>query len=366
MTILGARPQFIKASAISNAIRSFNDRHPVSHIQDLIVHTGQHFDKDMSDVFFSELNIPPPKYNLQVQGVGHGMMVGQMMQKLEPIVKEEGVDIVLVYGDTNSTLAGSLVASKLGIPLAHVEAGLRSFNMAMPEEVNRIITDRIANELFCPTEVAQKNIAPDFYQHIHLVGDVMYDVCLLHSKNAVQSFDPSKWGLKKHGYALCTLHRAENTNDSKKLLNIFEALENINNDLPIVLPAHPRIQSLLEKQLAKRSFKDLRIIPPQSFLDMTGLVMFASGVLTDSGGLQKEAFFHGVPCVTLRDETEWLETVSCGANYLAGSNVDAILKGWGSRQFSAIGYFPYGDGMASHRIIDILFSKYGNFSDDFK
>jgi len=337
---LGARPQFIKAATVSRAILLHNGKNDDS-IQEVIVHTGQHYDSKMSDVFFDEMNIPHPDYQLKCGNLNHGAMTGRMLEEIEELILKEKPDHVLVYGDTNSTLAGALAASKLHIPLAHVESGLRSFNMAMPEEVNRILTDRISSYLFCPTETAVENLKTEGFPHatfegkdqkIFNVGDVMYDTTLFYAKRAEDCVSLKDWELSDKNYALCTVHRAENTDKPERLISIFSALQEINKSLPVVLPLHPRTQRLLENKGGVKLLKSLTLLEPVSYLEMQRLEMSAKVILTDSGGMQKEAFFHGVPCVTLRDETEWVETVNLGWNKLSGSNRESILNafnGWG-------------------------------------
>ena len=359
ITVVGARPQFIKAAAVSQAIAVHNNQYPLRRIEEFIIHTGQHYDSNMSDIFFDELSIPKPAVNLSVGSLSHGAMTGRLVENIEQILIKESPDLLLVYGDTNSTLAGALAAVKLHIPIVHVEAGLRSFNMAMPEEINRIMTDAIASELFCPSEVANRNLRLDAtFQSAHMVGDVMYDVARIFGPLAKERVSLQEWEVQEGQYALCTVHRAENVGDQNKLEEICKALAKIAEQMPILFPVHPRTTKVIQPILDSCGSQNIRVLEPLPFLAMTRLLMSANGVLTDSGGVQKEAFFHQVPCITLRNETEWVETVSCGANYLAGTATESILKGWNSRISVPHDYFPYGDGFASEKIINILTSKY--------
>lgn len=361
LTVVGARPQFIKASAVSRAIHSFNQAN-AKQIQEVIVHTGQHYDEKMSDIFFNQLEIPQPQYNLGIVEKTHGAMTGKMLQTTEAVLMDEKPDLMLVYGDTNSTLAGALAAAKLHIPVAHVEAGLRSFNKAMPEEINRIVTDHVSSFLFCPTETAVKNLANEgVLEHIYNVGDVMYDVTLASRLKAEKQCQLSQWGVKEKEYILCTVHRAENTDHQVRLENIFLALSHIAGDIPVVLPLHPRTYKMLREYGLDSLLENLQIIEPVSYLEMTRLEMSAKAIVTDSGGIQKEAYFHQVPCLTLRDETEWVETVDMGCNFLCGADKDVILKKWklivdGDNLFSELDddMKPYGNGSASNLIVKLL------------
>lgn len=342
-TIVGARPQFIKVAPVSKALRERGAT------KEVLIHTGQHHDAGMSDVFFDELRINKPDYHLNVHGGGHGAMTGAMMQKLEPVLREVRPDYVLIYGDTNSTLAGALVAAKLHFPLAHVEAGLRSFNRAMPEEVNRVVADQLADILFASTERAVVNLRREGVaaERIHLVGDVMYDAALQFSEIAKQRGDLlDRLGLASKGYVLATVHRAENTDAPQRLRAIVTALETVAERLPVVLPLHPRTQGRIKAD--GLAFNKVRVIPPVGYLDMVALEAQAAAIATDSGGVQKEAFFYRVPCVTLRDETEWVELVELGWNKLASPSADGltetILAAIGSSGRDAQ---PYGDGRAS-------------------
>ena len=354
LTVLGARPQFIKASVVSNAIASTNG------IQEVLVHTGQHFDGNMSDIFFSELGISKPKYYLDINGGTHGNMTGRMLTEIEHVLLIEKPDAVLVYGDTNSTLAGSLASVKLHIPVAHVEAGLRSFNMCMPEEVNRILTDRISKWLFTPTNASVEHLLREGFDsnQIHLVGDVMYDAAL-HYGGLVRDDNGliQQLGLLPKGYILATIHRAENTDDPFRLLSIVDALISTSYQLPVVWPLHPRTRGVLHKIGKFQELQNrVRLIDPIGYLDMVQLEKFAALIVTDSGGVQKEAFFYEVPCVTIRDETEWVELVDAGWNRLAppigpDSLANAIHQALGTRGRVVK---PYGDGKAANYIAQEL------------
>lgn len=316
LTVVGARPQFIKAWPVSQALGRLN-------ISEFIVHTGQHYDERMSEVFFRELGIPRPGINLEVGSGNHGQQTGAMLQKLEPIVLEQQPDAVLVYGDTNSTLAAALAAVKLHIPIVHIEAGLRSFNRRMPEEHNRVLTDHCSALLLCPTPTAIKNLAREgLTQGVHLVGDVMQDALL--AAHAKAGAPTALAGAAPGQYFLATIHRADNTDDPTLLREIFLGLQDL--PLPVVLPAHPRLRARLDGLRLDFSPAQIRLIEPLGYLEMVRAVAGARGVLTDSGGLQKEAFWLGVPCVTLREETEWIETLANGANRLAGASATRIRE----------------------------------------
>ena len=352
ITIVGARPQFIKAAAVSRAI---NTQHQGA-IEEKLVHTGQHFDNNMSKVFFDELDIPPPHYQLDISGGSHGEMTGKMLGAIESVLLVEKPDWVLIYGDTNSTLAGALAAAKLHIPVAHVEAGLRSFNMRMPEEINRLLADRVSSLLFCPTNTAVNNLkAEGISKGVHNVGDVMYDVALYYRDRArQQSLIIKRLGLKSGNFALATCHRAENTDDPKRLAEILSALGEIVRQLPVVLPMHPRTKKLITEYGLSTLLKPLIVTDPLPFLDMVALEQAAQIILTDSGGVQKEAFFYSVPCITMRDETEWVETVDLGWNRLVGacraSIVEAATASIHNRPHAAHST-PYGQGRASNDIL---------------
>lgn len=354
LTILGARPQFIKASVVSNQLAKS------TQLQEILVHTGQHFDANMSDIFFTELAMKKPDYFLDIHGGGHGSMTGRMLIQIEQVMQQEKPDIVLVYGDTNSTLAGALAAAKLHIPVAHVEAGLRSFNMAMPEEVNRVLTDRLSRWLFTPTEIAEKHLINEGFssERIYPVGDVMFDVAMFHGSR-VESDNGLlvRLSLKDRPYILVTIHRAENTDSPDRLIAIVDALIKLSNQMPIVWPLHPRTRDVLKK-LGKHEILEKRIhlIDPVGYLEMVQLEKFASLIATDSGGVQKEAFFYKVPCVTLRDETEWTELIDAGWNRLVPplnptSVVTAIEKSLG---VCGEEVKPYGQGDTAKKIVHQL------------
>lgn len=319
LTVIGARPQFIKASALSRSIAK-SDK-----IRECIVHTGQHFDRNMSEVFFEQMDIPKPDYNLGVNSMQHGAMTGNMMIELEKVVEQEKPDILLVYGDTNSTLAGALVASKLHIPVAHVEAGLRSFNNQMPEEINRILTDRISDLLFCPTEIAVNNLKNEgfdsFGSKIIRTGDVMYDSAM-HFVELVDEEEVRKRLGIEENYVLSTIHRAENTDNSSKLRSIVEQLNMIHQDTQLVLPLHPRTKAAIKREGLKL---EVKVIEPQGYLEMLALLKNAKMVVTDSGGLQKEAYFFKKYCLTVRDQTEWLELVDHEVNELVNPLDDGLI-----------------------------------------
>lgn len=350
VTIIGARPQFIKAAVISRVFANADG------VEEIIVHTGQHFDTNMSDVFFEEMSIPKPHCNLNINGLGHGAMTGQMLEKIEEVLLREKPDWVLVYGDTNSTIAGALAAKKLHIRVAHVEAGLRSFNMDMPEEINRILTDRISDILFCPTDTAIKNLKREGFENIdcRIVknGDVMQDAALFYSDKAKRP----EMKIPEQ-FILCTIHRAENTDDLKRLKGIFDALETISMKIPVVLPLHPRTRGKLTAIGYDFANSTICFIDPVGYLEMVWLLKNCNLVMTDSGGLQKEAYFFGKYCVTMRDETEWVELVENGFNLLAGSDMNQILAC--VRELSLkdkVGFENrlYGNGDAGDKIVEIL------------
>lgn len=352
VTIVGARPQFIKAAAVSRVIR---DEHE-DGIREVIVHTGQHYDANMSEVFFKEMDIPEPKYNLEISGGGHGAMTGRMLGAIEDVLVKERPDWLLIYGDTNSTLAGALAAAKLDIPIAHVEAGLRSFNMRMPEEVNRILADRISTKLFCPTQTAVQNLKQEGVSSgVHNVGDVMFDVALFYRERArSQSNILERLGLKTNGFALATCHRAENTDNPDRLKQILFGLAEVSKVVPLVLPLHPRTRKLINEYGFSTYLEAFVLTDPLPFLDMISLEQSAQIILTDSGGVQKEAFFYQVPCITMRDETEWVETVGSGWNTLVGADSDKILNAVSAVRRPINQSMLYGDGNASQKILDSL------------
>ena len=349
LTIVGARPQFIKCAPVSKAFGKCG-------INDVLVHTGQHYDPNLSDVFFRELEIPKPDYNLEVGSGSHGQQTGRMLERVEQVALKERPDWILVYGDTNSTLAGALVASKLHVKLAHVEAGLRSFNRRMPEEVNRVLTDHVADLLLTPTKLAAANlmnegIAP---ARIKEVGDVMYDAALFYGAKAEFSSSVLKQhGLEPQKYVLTTVHRAENTDDTQRLRTIFDGLCRVAETVEVVLPLHPRTLKALEDIESLRTVREsLKVIEPVGYLDIVALEKNALAVATDSGGLQKEAYFHKVPCITLRDETEWVELVELGWNKVVpprddSSICESILNALPGQDTSP---GPYGDGNSADLI----------------
>lgn len=358
VTILGARPQFIKASAVSAAIAALET------IEEVVVHTGQHFDANMSEVFFSELGMDPPTYHLGIHGGGHGEMTGRMLTAIEAVLQAENPSAVMVYGDTNSTLAGALAAIKLHIPVAHVEAGLRSFNLESPEEINRMLTDRVARWLFTPTESASAELrregtAPG---KIFQVGDVMYDVALqVGSRERTHSGEFARLAavhrICPQQYCLTTIHRAENTDNLRRLKIIVESVCKFSHQIPVVWPMHPRTEAALKRygmfdELAKVAI----LVDPLGYIDMAQFQKNAALIVTDSGGVQKEAFFHRVPCVTLRNETEWTELMEAGWNRLAPPHdteellhhLRAALGTHGSE------VSPYGNGDSALKIANVL------------
>jgi UDP-N-acetylglucosamine 2-epimerase len=365
MNIVGARPQFIKAAVISRAIDAHNQTHQSTktQIEEIIVHTGQHYDVNMNAVFFEELKIPEPRIKLKIGSGSHGKMTGAMLEKIESVLTREMPECAIVYGDTNTTLAGALAAAKLHIPLVHVEAGLRSFNKKMPEEINRIVTDHVADFLFCPTHTAVKNLAKEnIKQGVFLTGDVMYDSFLFYKGMlAKKAKILNKLGLANKQYALCTVHRAENADSTDHLKNIFQAFEKIASDhFKFVLPLHPRTKKSLERQNYTPALnKHFHLIPPISYLDMICLMINARVILTDSGGVQKEAYFANVPCITLRNETEWPETLSCGWNRLAGNAPEAIIDGFRDALSVADRSIKdtFGDGRSGAKTIEIIQDK---------
>lgn len=340
LSVVGARPQFVKAGVVSHALADVG-------IAEILVHTGQHHDTQMSEVFFRELGIPAPAYNLGVHGGGHGEMTGHMLEGLEKILIAEKPDWVLVYGDTNSTLAGALAAAKLRVRIAHVEAGLRSFNRKMPEEVNRVLTDHVSDLLFCPTSASQRNLQREgITQSVYVVGDVMMDATLAAIAVAETTSNILDYlGLSKGGYALATIHRAQNTDVPENLREIAHWLRDQTVSRPIVLPLHPRTRNALKKSGIDLSA--LRVIDPVGYIDMQMLLAGCAEVFTDSGGLQKEAYFHRKPCTTLRNETEWIETIEAGWNRLWKSGA-----GYSPRQDIQ----EYGTGHAARDIAVLLSS----------
>ena len=325
VTVVGARPQFIKAAVVSRALQA---HHPA--VQQVLVHTGQHYDANMSDVFFEELDIPHPDHHLGIGGGTHGQNTGRMIEAIETVLIAERPDWVIVYGDTDSTLAGALAAAKLSIPVAHVEAGLRSFNRRMPEEINRILTDQVSELLFTPTDSAVANLRAEGIplERIRTVGDVMYDAARFYAERAeARSQILGGLGLKHNDYVLATLHRAENTDDPERLAAILHGLLRVARERPVVCPLHPRTRAAVARLgMLDEVRRGLILCEPLGYLDMVMLERHAAVISTDSGGVQKEAFFHRVPCVVFRQETEWVELVQIGAARLAGTDTEAIYS----------------------------------------
>lgn len=353
VTVLGARPQFIKAATVSRALKE-------AGTTEVIIHTGQHFDRNMSEVFFSEMDIPRPDYNLEISGLSHGAMTGRMLEETESVLLQEKPDCVLVYGDTNSTLAGALAAAKLHIPIAHVEAGLRSFEMKMPEEVNRILTDRISSYLFCPTHTAVENLRKEGFDNfgceISQPGDVMYDAVLFYKQKVSEKSTILNYlEIADQPFTLATVHRAENTDDINRLKAICESLNHIHKSSKVILPLHPRTKAILQKNNIQLDFTP---IEPVGYFDMLALLDGCDLVLTDSGGLQKEAYFYSKYCITLRDQTEWVELVNAGVNSIVGAHKEKIIDTYekvkGQKLNSSIEL--YGDGTAAHQIAQRLSS----------
>lgn len=385
ITIVGARPQFIKVGAVCRAIEKYNRRaSSKNRIDEILVHTGQHYDYVMDKVFFEELELPKPVYHLGVGSGSHAQQTGMMLERLEPVLEKEKPDGVVVYGDTNSTLAGALAAAKLNIPVVHVEAGLRSYVRSMPEEINRVVTDHVSTFLFCPTNQAVKNLAkegikPGAGKIVKNVGDVMYDSILYYSKIAEKKstilkdlgfLAPSSVGntdlrslrtgterFRTVPYYLVTLHRAENTDAPKKLKSILRALDEIGGKIPVVLPLHPRTKKMIHTFCLLPRGRSIKLIDPVSYFDMLSLERQAKAILTDSGGVQKEAYWFKVPCFTLREETEWVETVRSGWNVLVGAATRRIVEEVNSlsrRKPSSKWKGIFGDGRASQRIVQTL------------
>ncbi|AFQ46144.1 non-hydrolyzing UDP-N-acetylglucosamine 2-epimerase [Desulfosporosinus meridiei] len=345
-TVVGARPQFIKAASVSRVLR--NDH------QEILIHTGQHYDTNMSDIFFDELHIPRPDFHLGIGSGRHGAQTGAILEKVEEVLIRETPDALLVYGDTNSTLAGALAASKLHIPVIHIEAGLRSFNRRMPEEINRVLTDHLSSCLSCPTETAVKNLkAEGITEGVSQDGDVMYDAFLYNLELAKErSTILQTLNLDPKSYILCTIHRAENTDDPARLTQILKALAKIST--PVVLPLHPRTRKIVQELGLSSLLEKVKVLEPVGYLDMITLEAQSQKLLTDSGGVQKEAYFAAVPCITMRDETEWVETVDVGWNRLTGADEEKILEA--VEKFSPPADRPgiFGDGQAAEHIVATL------------
>lgn len=354
VNVVGARPQFIKIGPILRAIDAHNEKGE-ARIDEVLIHTGQHYDAGLSKIFFEQLQIKEPDYNLGVGSGTQAEQTGEMLKRIEAVLLDEKPDWVMVYGDTNTTLAGALAAAKLHIPIAHVEAGLRSFNKLMPEEINRILTDHMSELLFCPTQPAVENLANEgITSGVHQVGDVMYDSVLHYSAIAEgQSSILEDLGLSNKNYALATVHRAENTDDASRLRRILSALDRIAMEgLEVILPIHPRTRNRMSE--LELVLTHARVIEPVSYLDMLLLQKNAHAILTDSGGIQKEAFFFRVPCVTLRDETEWVETVESGWNTLVGADVETICRATEQRATGGGDASFYGEGHAAEEMINHL------------
>ncbi len=364
VTVVGARPQFIKAGTVCRALEKYNRQvTSKNRITEILVHTGQHYDDLMDKVFFEELELPQPVYHLGVGSGSHAQQTGTMLERLEPILEEERPDGVMVYGDTNSTLAGALTAAKLNIPVVHVEAGLRSYVRSMPEEINRVVTDHLSTVLLCPTSQAVKNLANEGIKAnkgriVGNVGDVMYDSILYYSQIAEEkSTILEDLGCFTLSYYLLTLHRAENTDDPKKLETILKTLDEIGRKIPVIFPLHPRTKKIMKLHHLLSKFKNIRLIEPVSYLGMLRLEKHAKAILTDSGGVQKEAYWFRVPCFTLREETEWVETIRSGQNVLVGTEPRKIVREVGRlemRRPAKTGAGIFGDGKASHRIVGLL------------
>ncbi len=353
LSIVGARPQFVKAAPVSKALRK---KH-----REILLHTGQHYDENMSRIFFDDLGIPRPDYNLEIGSESHAVQTARMLEGIERVLFEQSPDAVLVYGDTNSTIAGALAASKLHIPVAHVEAGLRSFNWDMPEEINRVLTDRISTWLFCPTQTAVNHLKNEgITEGVFLTGDVMYDALLHFSRLAEKGPSPLKTlGLAEKAYSLATVHRPANTDFPQNLRAIVEAF--LESGETIVFPVHPRTRKFLSDyglEAEIRRSSNVKLVEPLGYLEMLILEKNARKILTDSGGIQKEAYLWGVPCVTLREETEWTETVEEGWNRLVGADKEKILEAISDFHPTAPRQFSYGDGNASAKIVEILESHF--------
>ncbi len=358
LTVVGARPQFIKAAVVSRAFAAHNRSSEAIRFKEVILHTGQHFDDQMSDVFFREMDIPKPDYHFAFNRLSHGAMTGRMMEQIESVLMDEKPDAVLVYGDTNSTLAGALAAVKCHIPVVHVEAGLRSHNMRMPEEINRILTDRISTVLCCPTEAAYENLRLEGFEqfdcHTVITGDVMLDAAM-HYAETEQHYShraqATLTGIPE--YYLATLHRAENTDDIRALSGIVEALNTLNKSTPVIIPLHPRTKSAIDQYELNL---ECVVTEPVGYFDMIHFLKHCRAVLTDSGGLQKEAFFFRKPCVTLREETEWVELTQHGFNITAGSDRQHILEAINMFSKAQLNWDVelYGDGDAGRRVVDAI------------
>lgn len=359
MTVVGARPQMVKVAAVSRILSEESD------VTELLIHTGQHYDRQMSGVFFEELGLPTPFANLGVQEKTHATMVASMLRRLEPIVQAQRPDVMLLYGDTNSTLAGALVAIKERVPIAHVEAGVRTGSWALPEESNRVITDRLARWAFCATQLNFDALVAEGLKEVsHLVGDVMYDAALL-AREYAQTHGTllDQIGLSKGRYVLATCHRAETTDNADELAAILAALKLVAGEIPVVLPLHPRTRRRVEQFGLEPLLADVRLTEPLGFIDMMALEANAVAIVTDSGGVQKEAFFHGIPCVIAYPVASWPEVVALGHNVVAGTSTERIVEC--TRQAIKMGRFQppvgvFGDGHAAEKIVNILLTGSGN------
>ncbi len=364
VSIVGARPQFVKAAVISRAILKFNSQHD-KYIEEIIVHTGQHFDDNMSKIFFEELSIPESKYDLGISSLSHGSMTGRMIEQIEGVLLKEKPDWVIIYGDTNSTLAGVLAAKKLDVKIAHIEAGLRSNNIRMPEEQNRLVADRLSDILFCPTLKAFENLKREniensaYGQKAFVVGDVMNDALMFYTaKVDNNSTCIDNLGLEKSEFILSTVHRAENINDIICLENIFSALSLLATEIDVILPLHPGTRKMVEK--FEIDTGNIKIIEPVSYLEMIALEKNCKLIITDSGGIQKEAYFFKKPCITMRDETEWTELIEVKANVLTGAFKDKILSAYNSFKLVSFDVFKnnfYGDGDAGDKAVQELIKE---------
>lgn len=366
VTIVGARPQFIKAAVVSRAIEKYNNENESKQIEEIIIHTGQHYDANMSDVFFKEMQIPEPKYHMGIGGGTHGAMTGKMLEALENLLLDEKPEVVLVYGDTNSTLAGALAAAKLNIPVAHVEGGLRNYDRTIPEEINRVLTDHLSTWIFCPSQLSVDNLAEEGLieakrekakTYVYNVGDVMYDAVCFYRDQATPGEDVRKL-VKQigNGFCLTTIHRAGNTDNVATLESILEGLLRISRHVPVIIPLHPRTRKVIEKSEIKT--EGLNITNPVGYFEMLYLLQHCSIVVTDSGGVQKEAYFFNKPCLTMIDYTPWVELVQCGVNTTVESDSGLIYETAIKKlREAAQQEFPvglYGDGHAGERIVQIL------------
>ncbi len=347
LTVIGARPQFVKAAPVSRQLRKINE--------EILLHTGQHYDENMSASFFRDLNIPTPDYNLGVGSGNHGQQTGEMLKGIEDVILKEKPNLVLLYGDTNSTIAGSLAAVKLHIPVAHIESGLRSFNRYMPEEINRVTTDHLSSILFAPTDEAVKNLEKEGISRdrIFRTGDVMFDAFLFAKENLDLDMILNKYNLKENEYVLSTVHRPENTDKKEDLKSLFDGLNG--SPKTVILPLHPRTRSFIEKHsFNKEMWDNIRFIDPVGYLDFIGLEIGAWKIATDSGGIQKEAYLASKPCITMRKQTEWVETVGAGWNVITSNNTRKIIDSLNNFNPTNVQTPLYGDGKASEEISEVI------------